>query len=290
MLTLAMIQLPNLHQMKPINVHLLASYMAKKHTHTGHFWTRAVTYLAVAGALAFLQTALHAQVPNWFTDTNPSNLTDGAVITAKAADGERGQSFLSYFTPVELEVGDTLQLTWSARLDVFTAGTNLARFGFYDSKGKHLSGNNAYTHPDLAEYTGIGFWPTNLRADSRNNQKSSISIHYRKNLNPTLVAGTAHGGRVATAGDAHETMGINQWTPKQTIRLTRTIEGWEVLTRLGGVEGEPELQPNETRYKFPYDEMPQNRFDTVGFWYRTAATATPTVSLRDIELAFQPAP
>lgn len=85
-------------------------------------------------------------------------------------------------------------------------------------------------------------------------------------------------------GDGFETLGNNQWSPTQTLRLKRTSNGWEVLTRLGGVDGRADLPARESVMQISAADLPQTRFDTVLLWYRTSAEIQPMVEIQSAEL------
>lgn len=235
------------------------------------------------GALA-LSSASLLSAANWLTHMNPPEILADGTLRAQAPLGDEGQSFLHYFNPQEMSVGDVLELTWRVRISRFAASNNLARFGFYDSKGERLDHHSAYSHPLLSNYTGLSIFVPNTRANSQQGQRSSISAHVRNLPDPLLVTGRAHGPRLAGVGDGFETLGNNQWSPTQTLRLKRTSNGWEVLTRLGGVDGRADLPARESVMQISAADLPQTRFDTVLLWYRTSAEIQPMVEIQSAEL------
>lgn len=236
-----------------------------------------------ASALA-LSSASLLSAADWLTHMNPPEILADGTIRAEVPVGEEGQSFLHYFDPVDMAVGDVLELTWRVRISRFAATNNLARFGFYDSKGERLDDDNAYSHPLLSDYTGLSVFVPNTRANSQQGQRSSVSVHERNLPDPLLVTGRAHGPRLAGVGDGFETLGNNQWSPVQTLRLTRTAAGWEVFTRLGGVDGRADLPAREAVMQIIAGDLPSNRFDTVLLWYRTSAEIQPVIEIQSPEL------
>ncbi len=214
---------------------------------------------------------------SWLGD---GDLTVSGGAASSSADGD--QSFLKYFTPQTLAVGDSIELTWEAKVTSWGATQNLGRLGLINSKGTKITGDTAYEDAALSNDTGYGFFVNDLRDNS--SPWASYVFAKRTVANKVLVATSSFGMILATVSDTYSTMGTGTWTPTQTIRMTRTATGWDLYTVMGGVEGKETFPAMTQTATSIVDASPETTFDGVFFWFNSGAPSGDVSSIRNVTL------
>lgn len=261
-----------------------------------------VTVFAVCAANAnviFNDTFEGGTNTGWYTQINaPVVSTSGnggsgsaSFLYATSAGGY--QQFLKYFNGQQVNVGDTITLNWEAKVSAFAAGfsPNILRFGLYNSGGSQISSNVAYSDPALANYKGYSIFATTTRANSSAGDEAYLQVMDRVNANNTLISTSAYAllDTIDDQGNCVEIMGTNAWTATQTLSMTRTADGWEITTVLGGIASNTSYSSITQSYSV-VDANPTTSFDAVGIWYSTIGVTTNNFGIDNIELSYTAVP
>ena len=164
---------------------------------------------------------------HWYTSTasQKATVTDGALnITGKGG-------VMAYFNPVQLQVGDSLSLSFNYSYTDALATENSLMFGLYDSGGSYQTKDAVgFNNKIFENYTGYATSGV-LGADTSATGLDHIEArdqtgHNLLSLDTYTVGSSAKQSGGATPGEIYAA----------AMRITRTAEGITVESKVGNTE------------------------------------------------------
>ncbi len=195
--------------------------------------------------------------------------TNALVVSGAAGGG----GFIKYFeSPQTLAAGDTITLKWHVRDQEITGTDPFSRVGFFKKGAATVTdyANGGTADPAFTDYTGYYYNTIINRAST--NAVAGLSLYKRNpTTSETLLTPTdASSMFLDTVKSYHERMTSAEWTPEQTVAMTRTETGWNVVTVLGG-DSDTDAVSNSFSFA---DAFAITEFDGVSIFYSSGGANT----------------
>lgn len=233
---------------------------------------------------------------DWFGDNNYNPETRTAFFTSSpssmifAGNYTNGAAAVKQFTPQTLAVGDSLSMSWRLRILTLDNPANIMRVGFLNSNGVPLTdqANDAYQSTPLASWTGM-FISSQIGNDS-STTISSMNVFERATAGQDRwVTGTGATNIYSDSTTSyHEILSTSEWTPVQTLSITRTATGYDVTTTLGGSIGTGGLSALTNNFNVASASLAS--FDAIGLWYDHADSGNNAMYIDDVLVEYTAVP